>query len=343
MQNKQYTLKQIADFLKAELRGDENYLITSLAPLDKAAAGQISFFGKAAGFAATMGDFLAETKAGAVILASKDAETYKGNALIAPDPYVAYARLSSWFSDVPEVESGIHAQAIVGDNCDIADSAGIAANCVIGNDVKIGANTVISPGCVIGDDTVIGADCRLFPNVTVYHKINIGNRVIIHGGAVIGADGFGMANDKGTWVKIQQLGSVIIGDDVEIGANTCIDRGALEDTIVENGVKLDNLIQVGHNAKIGAHTAIAGCTVIAGSAVIGRYCMIGGAVAINGHINIPDQTIITGASTVGLTIEKPGIYSSGLTVQPHRQWLKTLVAILKLHKLSGKIKELENM
>lgn len=310
MQNKQYTLAQIAEFLNAELRGDADYLINSIAPLDKAKEHQISFYGKASGFAATMGEFLAKSKAGAVLLAAKDADIFPGNALIVADPYVSYAKLTSWFVTV-ECKPGIHPSAVVGENCQIDPSATIDAN------------------CTIGDNVVIGPNCHLYPNVTLYHDVKLGGHVVIHSGAVIGADGFGMANDKGPWVKIHQLGGVLIGNHVEIGANTCVDRGALSDTVIEDGVKLDNLIQVGHNVRIGAHTAIAGCVAIAGSTKIGRFCMIGGATTINGHISIPDQTVVTGASVVGRTIEKPGIYSSALTVQPHRKWLKTLIALLK--------------
>lgn len=322
MQNKKYTLKQIAEFLAAELRGDPTYIITSIAPLDKAKAQQLSFFGKATGFAAEMGKFLTTTAAGAVILSPKDAENYSGNVLVVDNPYISYAKLTSWFTSIG-AEPGIHSSAVIGKNCQIHESVTIAAN------------------CVIGDNVTIDADCYLYPNVTIYHDVKIGQRAIIHGGVVIGADGFGMANDQGVWVKIHQLGSVQVGNDVEVGANTCIDRGALTDTIVEDGVKLDNLIQVGHNVRIGAHTIIAGCTVIAGSTTIGRYCMIGGSVTINGHISIADQSVITGGSVVGRTIEKPGIYSSSLTVQPHRAWLKTILALFKLSDLVARVRKLE--
>jgi len=327
-----YTLKQIAEFLSADLKGEPQYLITSVASLDKAEAGQISFLGKVAGFVHNYRQYLNSTKAGAVILTAEDAKNFSGNALIVDNPYVSYARLTELFSKEPKSQAEIHPRAIIGKNCNIDPSSSIA-NCTIGDEVTIGKNVIIGAGCVIGNNVTIGDNSHFYANVTIYYGINIGKNVIIHSGAIIGADGFGMANDKGNWIKIHQLGKVIIGDYVEIGANTCIDRGALDDTIVENGVKLDNLIQVGHNVKIGAHTAIAGCTAVGGGAIIGKYCMIGGAVTINGHIEIIDKTIITGSSTVGRSITKQGIYSSALPVQPHREWLKVIVQLAQLDKL----------
>ena len=334
------TLDQIAKFLHAKLKGDPEYLISGVASLDNAQKEQISFLGKVAGFAHNYRKYLNTTKAGAVILSEDDAKDYAGNALIVPNPYVAYARVTSLFSKEPKRPIGVHSQAVIGENCNIHASASIA-NCTIGAGVTIGANSIIEAGCVIGDNVTIGENCHIYANVTVYYDIQIGNRVVIHSGAVIGADGFGMANDQGTWVKIHQLGRVIIGDDVEIGANTCVDRGALDDTVIENGVKLDNLTQVGHNVQIGAHTAIAGCGAIGGGAVIGKYCMIGGAVTVNGHIEIADKTIVTGSSTVGRPITEPGVYSSGLTVQPHREWVKVIVQMPQLCKLVNKIKQLK--
>ena len=318
-----HTLGELAEFLQAELKGDTDYVITSIAPLEKARENQISFFGKAEGFVQTSRQYLTATKASAVILTVKDAEDYFGNAILVEDPYVSYAKLTSLFNNAPKIKPGIHATAVIGQN------------------VSIGEGTIIEAGCVVSDGVKIGDNCHLYPNVTTYHNVQIGNRAIIHSGAVIGADGFGMANDKGKWCKIYQLASVQIGDDVEIGANTCIDRGALEDTIIEDGVKLDNQIQIAHHVKIGAHTVIAGCTGIAGSTTIGKHCMIGGAVNINGHINITDQVIITGASTIERSITEPGIYSSALEVQPHQKWLRTKVLLLQLANIVKRLRKLE--
>lgn len=319
----QHTLGEIADFLQAELKGDANYVITGIAPLDKAREDQISFFGKAVGFAQISREHLAASKAGALILNAKDDEGYTGNILLVADPYLSYARLTELFNNAPKITPGIHDKA------------------VIGKDVSIGKNVIIEAGCVIRDGAKIGDNCHLYPNVIIYHDVQIGSNVIIHSGAVIGADGFGFANNKGQWCKIHQLGSVQIGDDVEIGANTCIDRGALMDTIIENGVKIDNQVQIGHNVRIGMNTIIAGCTGIAGSTIIGKHCMIGGAVNINGHINIADQVIITGASTIERSITKPGIYSSSLEVQPHQKWLRTKVLLLELANILKRLRRLE--
>lgn len=336
MNAKHYTLAKIAEFLQAELIGDPSYLITGIGPLNRAHKEQISFLERA-----NFRKYLKTTEAGAVILSKIDAEHYTGNALLVANPYVSYAKLSSLFADIPSPALGIHSSAVVGRGCVIADSARIGPNCVIGDEVKIGNNTVIEAGCVVGNKVSIGHDCRLYPNVTVYYDLTIGDRVVIHSGVVIGSDGFGNANERGVWHKIYQLGKVHIGNDVEIGANTCVDRGALGDTIIEDGVKLDNLIQVAHNVKIGAHTAMAGCTAIAGSVTIGKHCMIGGHSAISGHITIADQTIITGGSTVGMSVTQPGVYSSGVTVKSHRSWLRVLAQLLKLDELANRVSKLE--
>lgn len=333
--SKTYRLREIAKFLNAELRGDPEQLISSIAPLDKATNQQICFLEKA-----EYRQHLTTTNAAAVILNVKDAANYSGNALIVANPYLSYAKLTSLFVQLSNYKAGIDSRTRIGENC-VIDPTACIVNCTIGDNVIVGPKAIIESGCVIADDVVIGEDSHLYPNVTIYHTVRIGRRVIVHSGSIIGADGFGWANDKGAWCKIHQLGGVNIGDDVEIGANTCIDRGALEDTIIENGVKLDNLIQVAHNVKIGANTAIAGCTAIAGGTTIGKYCMIGGGVSFNGHIHICDQVIITGGSTVGRSIEQKGVYSSAVTVQPHRDWMKTLSCIMKLSYFSKYLKKIE--
>lgn len=336
-----YTLAEIAEFLQAELRGDANCIINSIASLNKAKQNQISFCAKIPGFTSDANKYLSTTKAAAVILSTKDADRYSGNALLVSNPYLSYAKLTSLFVEKSKNEPGIHKTAIIGENCDIHNSVSIAANCCIGNNVTIGKHGAIAPNCIISDDVKLGDDCHLYPNVSIYYGVLIGNRVIIHSGAVLGADGFGMANDNGKWCKIHQLGGVKIGNDVEIGANTCIDRGALEDTVIGDGVKLDNQIQIGHNVKIGEHTIIAGCVAIAGSTSIGKYCMIGGATCFNGHISIADRTVITGASIVGRSITDSGIYSSAVTVQPHRKWMKTVSRLLQLDNMFGELHKLK--
>lgn len=337
-QNKShYFLKELADHLHAKLIGDPHCLINSIAPLDKADKGQISFLHDV-----KYKQYLASTKASAVIVAPKWAEASTPNLLIVDNPYLAYAKVAALFDNKPRAKQGIHPSVIIGKNCNIAETASIGANCVIGDEVVIGDNTVIHPGTVIGEKCTIGNHCILWSHVTLYYGIKIGNGVIIHSGAVIGADGFGMAKDKGKWHKIPQLGSVVIGDDVEVGANTTIDRGALEDTIIEEGVKLDNQIQVAHNVQIGAHTVIAGCSAIAGSAKIGKNCMFGGGVAINGHIEIADSVVLTALATVPSSITKPGIYSSGTGLQEFAKWRKNIVRFQQLDELAQRLKKLEN-
>lgn len=334
---KHYVLRELAAFLSAKLQGNGDCIISSIAPLSTAQEGQISFLEKA-----NYQKYLQTTQASAIILTDEFAVKTKKNALIVGNPYLCYAKISALFANYPEPETGINAKAAIGKNCNIAPSASIAANCVLGNRVTIGKNTQIDPGCVIGDDVEIGEDSKLYANVTLYYRVKIGRRAIIHSGAVIGSDGFGMAPDhKGHWHKIHQLGTVIIGDDVETGANTTIDRGALENTIIEDGVKLDNQIQIGHNVKIGAHTAIAGCVGIAGSTKIGKHCMIGGGAGIAGHIEIADGTVITARSAVAKSITKRGIYASGIPAMPHKQWWRILTRIVQLDETVQKVRDLE--
>lgn len=322
---KKYNLKQLAEFLSADFKGDPDCIITGIGSLHNATLGQISFLNDA-----KYKKHLDNTKATAVIIKPELYDLYAGNVIICNDPYLAYAKISLLYDDRPGVSSGIHSSAIIDQNCSIDATVSIGPNCVIGKRVKIGANSQIHTGCVIGDDTQIGENAIIYPKVVLYHKVRLGNNVAIHSGAVIGADGFGNANEKGVWRKIYQLGSVVIGNDVEIGANTTIDRGAIEDTIIEDGVKLDNQIQIGHNVHIGAHTAIAGCTGIAGSTKIGRHCMIGGGVGINGHIEITDGVIISGKSAVGKSITKPGIYASSIPAMPYQTWGRILVKLVQL-------------
>lgn len=332
-----YTLQELAKFLATELKGDPNCLITGIGSLDKAIPGQISFL-KDPHYA----KYLVNTKASAVIVKPEHVKQDSGNFIIANDPYLAYAKISVLFDDAPTVSPGIHATALIGEGCEIEAGVSIGPYCVIGNRVKIGEDSQIGAGCVINDDSAIGEKTKLRANVVLYHKVKIGKRCLLHSGAVIGSDGFGNANERGVWHKIYQLGTVIIGNDVEIGANTTIDRGAIGDTIIEDGVKLDNLIQIGHNVHIGAHTAIAGCTGIAGSTKIGRYCMIGGGVGITGHIEITDGVIISGKSAIGKSITKPGMYASSIPAMPYRNWGRVLVRLAQLEDIVHRLNALEN-
>lgn len=339
MTTSQYTLRKLADFLQADLRGDANCIVTCIAPLTQAQAGSVSFLENP-----SYRQYLASTAATAVILRAEDVAAAPSalSILIVKDPYVAYAKITELFAVIPRRTPGVHITAVVGQGCAIDSTVAICANVVIGDRVVIGKNAIIEPGCVVGDDVIIGDETKLYANATLYYGVRVGKRGIIHSGAVIGADGFGMANESGVWRKIYQLGSVIIGDDVEIGANTTIDRGALVDTIIEDGVKLDNQIQVGHNVQIGAYTAIAGSTGIAGSTKIGKHCMIGGGCGINGHITIADGTILTARSNIHKSITEKGIYASAIPAVSHRVWWRILQRIFQLDELSNRVKKLEN-
>lgn len=336
--NNQYTLKYIADFLSAELIGNAQCNVRKIAPLHSANSDCISFLEKK-----EYRSFLETTKASAIILRKEDIAMAKSgqNLLIVKDPYVAYAKTTALFVNLPKLNGDIHHSVMTGKNCIIDASVTIGANCVIGNNVSIGKNTVLHPGCIINDNVIIGDNNYFYANIVVYHNVHIGSNCIIHSGVVIGADGFGMANENGVWHKIHQLGSVLIGNDVEIGANTTIDRGALENTTIGNGVKLDNQIQIAHNVVIGDNTAIAGCSAIAGSTKIGKCCMIGGGANINGHIEIASGTIITGCSNIYKTIEKPDVYASVIPAVPHRTWWRVLKNLMKIDDLINRVKALE--
>lgn len=335
-----FSLQHIAHHLSAELRGDPHCEIKSIAPLDKAVEGQISFLNNP-----QYRSFLSTTRATALILSPKDASAYTGNCLIMANPHLGYAKVATLFTPPHAVKQGVHPSAVIGQDCHIAPSASIAAGCVIGNHVSIGENTILGPGCSVGDRSTIGSDTVLYAHVTLYHRIQVGDGVILHSGVVIGADGFGFVPDEttGHWYKIPQLGGVRIGHAVEVGANTTIDRGALEDTVIEEGVKLDNLIQIAHNVRIGAHTVIAGGTAIAGSVEIGKHCMIGGDAAISGHLQITDGVILTARTEVGSSISQPGVYSSGMPSQPNLQWRKNIVRFTQLDQMARRLKKLETL
>jgi UDP-3-O-[3-hydroxymyristoyl] glucosamine N-acyltransferase len=333
-----YSLQEIAQHIGGELQGDPSAVITSMGTLEGAKSGQMSFLTNS-----KYKNDMMNTKATAVILKEADAEFCSSNKIIHADPYVAFAKAAQLLDSTPEQDKGIsqfahiHPTATIGENASIAAGAVIEKNAKIGNNAKIGANTVI------GEDVQIGDDLNLRANVTLYHKVVLGNRVSIHSGTVIGSDGFGYANDKGTWVKIPQTGTVLIGDDCEIGANTCIDRGALDNTIIGNDVIIDNLVQIAHNVTVGDHSCICGGTGIAGSSNIGKYVVIAGTCAVNGHIDICDKVQITGFSMVTKSITQPGVYSSGMPVQPNREWQKNTVRLRQIDKLVERVKTLEGL
>lgn len=331
-----YRLRELAEQTGCEVRGDPELFIAAVCTLQNGRADAVSFLANP-----RYRRYLKDTAAGAVIVSAEDAEHCPVPCLIAADPYVAYARVAQLlYAEEPPVP-GIDGSASVAAQARIDATARIAANAVIEDGAEIGARTEVGPGSVVLAGSRIGADCRLTANVTVYPDCCIGDRVLIHAGAVIGADGFGIANDAGRWIKLPQVGRVLIGNDVEIGANTTIDRGAVEDTVIEEGVKLDNQIQVAHNVRIGAHTAIAGCTAIAGSARIGRHCMIGGAVGITGHLEIADNVIVTAMSLVTRSITEPGTYSSGMPAMANDQWNKMAARLRQLDTMARRVSALE--
>lgn len=338
---KQYPLSELISGLDVTLKGDPNCIIRSVAILQQAQTGQISFLTNP-----LYRKYLADTQASAVILSEADAAEAKPetNLIITRNPHFVYAKIATFFDNAPIVQKGvIHPSMIQGSGCQIDPTATIGANCILGNDVQIGAHVVIGANSVIEDACQIGEGSQLDARVTLHHHVKIGKRCRLASGAVVGSEGFGFANQKGSWHKVPQLGSVNIGDDVDVGANTTIDRGAIDDTIIGNGVKLDNLIQIGHNVQIGDHTIIAGCAAIAGSTIIGKHCMIGGATCFAGHITICDQVIITGMSAVTKSIREPGMYSSGIVgVVTNQEFRKNNARFNRLGNLMQRVKNLES-
>lgn len=336
MKQLQFTLAQLAESLGAELRGDAQKVIYGLATLQDANSDQLSFLANA-----HYRKQLEHTQAGALLLSAADAADYSGNCLVVADPYLSYSKLSHYFDRTPKAVVGIHPSAVVADSALIDSTASIGPGVVIDEQAVIEAGVVIGAHCFIGARTRIGAGGRLLPRVTLYHDTSIGQRVVIQSGAVIGGEGFGFAKHNGVWNKIAQIGGVTIGDDVEIGANTTIDRGALSDTLIGNGVKLDNQIQIAHNVQIGDHTALAACVGISGSAKIGRNCMLAGGVGLVGHIDICDDVFITGMTMVTHSITEPGAYSSGTAMQPAADWKKNAVRFRQLDALAKRVRGLE--
>ncbi|MFA5370573.1 MAG: UDP-3-O-(3-hydroxymyristoyl)glucosamine N-acyltransferase [Sideroxydans sp.] len=336
MNNSSFRLSEIVARLGGKVLGDPETEVFQVATLEKAGQGQIAFLANA-----KYRKQLEASRAAAVIVAETDAELTELPRIVAVNPYSYFAKLSALLNPLPAMPPGIHPTAVIGDGAVIAPDAHIGANVSIGAAARIDAGTVVMVGCVIGERTIVGAHGRLYPNVTIYHDCVIGRHVIMHSGVVIGADGFGIAMDEGCWLKIPQIGRVIIGDHVEIGANTTIDRGALDDTVIEEGVKLDNQIQVAHNVRIGAHTAIAGCVGIAGSATIGKYCRIGGSAGILGHLQIADNVEIASFTLIGKSITEPGSYAGIYPFSRNDEWRNNAVHLRHLGELVKRVKALE--
>lgn len=333
---KSFSLSELIERFGGELVGDGRVKIEQVAPLDKAGPGQLAFLSNA-----RYERQLASTRAAAVIVAEDARHATELPRIVSPNPYAYYAKVAALIHPRVRREPGIDPRAAVDPGASISPQAYIGACAVIEAGAKIEQGAEIHANCYVGQRAVIGADSFLAPGVVVYHDCAIGARAIVHSGAIIGADGFGMAMEDGRWIKIPQVGRVVIGNDVEIGANTTIDRGAMADTVIEDDVKLDNQIQIGHNCRIGAHTAIAGCVGIAGSTRIGRYCRIGGSAMIGGHLEITDNVEISGATAVAKSILSAGTYTSLFPVSTHEEWLKNASLLRHLRDMRDRIRRLE--
>jgi len=333
----EYTIAELADYINGEVKGDAEHVISDVATLANAISTELTFLANP-----KYRKYLSTTTAGCVLVNEESASLVMGNAIVTHDPYVAYAKLATLLYPEPDFEAAVAPSAVVAEGVSLGEHVYIGANTVLEHGVSIADDVVIGPGCFIGADVKIGSGCRLKANITLEKQVCLGDRVIVHSGVVIGTDGFGIANEKGTWIKIPQVGTVRIGDDVEIGANTTIDRGAIEDTVIGNGCKLDNQIQIGHNVTLGEHTVIAGCVGIAGSTNIGAHCAIGGGSGITGHITIVDGVQLMGMSMVTKSISQPGVYASGIPSEPVKAWHKNVAYYRRASDLIARVKKLEN-
>jgi UDP-3-O-[3-hydroxymyristoyl] glucosamine N-acyltransferase len=332
-----WTLAQIAEHITGKVIGDAAHQVSKVATLQNASAENISFLSNP-----KYKKFLVSSTAGAVIVHQDAVDTDANiNFIVVDDPYVAYAKAASLLNPSKQAIKGIHPTAWIDPSAELANDVSIGAQVAVGANSVLKSGVEIGAGSVIEDNVTIAENSCIKPNVTICSDTTIGQRAVIHPGVVIGADGFGIANDKGKWIKVPQVGAVVIGNDVEIGANTTIDRGAIEDTIIADGVKLDNQIQIGHNTTIGEHTVIAGCVGISGSTQVGKHCAIGGGTGIAGHITIADGVQLTGMSMVTKSITEAGTYSSGIPVEPTRQWHKNVVRYRNMDKLFERVTQLE--
>ena len=332
-----YTLAELANRVRARLHGDPDCVISRVETLRNAAPGAISFLANPC-----YRKYLAGTAASAVILAPELLEDCPAAALVSDNPYLAYARVAALFRRSPQPGRGVHPAARLAADVRLGEGVSIGPNCVLEEGVSVGSRSVIGPGCILGAGSQLGPDSHLAAGVTVCYGVVIGSRAHIHPGAVLGSDGFGLAKNGEAWESVPQLGGLRIGNDVEIGANTTIARGALDDTVIDDGVKLDSQVHIGHNVHIGAHTVLAGCVGVSGSAEIGRHCLIGGGVGIVGHLEIADDVIITGMSMVTRTIRAAGVYSSGVPAQGGKDWNRNLARLRRLESLIRRVEALEN-
>ena len=330
------SLGELAEQFSCELIGDPRIEVSRLGTLAGAGADSLSFLSSDA-----YKKQLPSTKAAAVVLRADDADDCPVAALVSDDPYASYARMAAVVSPPPAYEPGIHPSAVVAESATVASSAHVAANAVIEDRAVIGENTYVGPGAVVGPGCTVGSDCRILANATLVRDVTAGDRCIFHPGAVLGSDGFGNAMTPDGWFKVQQVGGVRIGSDVEIGACTTVDCGAIEDTVIGNGVRIDNQVQIGHNVHIGDHTAMAAGVGIAGSTHIGSRCLIAGMVGIAGHIEIVDNVTILGKCMVSKSLTKPGAYASMFPVEEARTWSRRVASLRRLDKLQSRVSALE--
>ncbi len=330
------SLGELAQKFDAEFHGNSNHQISAVATLDSAKSHHLSFLSNS-----KYTSLLETTKAGIVILSQENSKHFKGNQIIAKDPYVTFAKVAALFQKGKGQFREIHSNTVIAKSAVIGKNVHIGAYSIIGENTKIADETVLEARVSIGNNCRIGKNCLIKPNVVISDDCTLGENVILHPGCIIGADGFGLARDKDKWVKVPQLGAVVIGDDCEVGANTTIDRGTMDDTVLENDVHLDNQIQIAHNVKIGAHTVMAGCSAVAGSAKIGKNCLIGGGVGIIGHIEVCDNVTLQSMALVTRSIKKPGSYSSVSPLQETSDWRKSAVRIKQLDKIAKRLTRLE--
>jgi UDP-3-O-[3-hydroxymyristoyl] glucosamine N-acyltransferase len=332
------SLGELAVRFGCVLRGNPDSRVYRVSSIQDAVAGELTFLA-----GRKFQSYLQSTRAGAVVLDATAAEQCPVDALISANPHALFARIASYLHPSPSPIGGIHPSAIVDASAQVDATAQVDAHSVLGANVQVGPRVVIGAGSILMDDVIVGADTRLVARVTICERVRIGERCILHPGVVIGADGFGFANEAGMWIKVPQVGSVRIGNDVDIGANTTIDRGAIGDTVIEEGVKLDNHIQIGHNVRVGAHTAMAACVGVSGSTTIGKHCMIAGMVGISGWLDITDGVIVTGRTMVSSSIRQPGTYSGTLPMDDARKFRRNAARFKKLDELAKQVRVLSRI
>ena len=331
------SLGRLAAQYGCELIGDPSVSITSVATLRSASAGDLSFYANS-----VYRKDLLHTKATAVIIRSEDEQDCSSNALISRDPYLTYALIASEMYPSPVITAGAHPSAVIAESADIGIDVQISANATICEQAVVHTGVFVGPGVVVGPACTVGSGSRLLANSVLVENVTLGERNIIHSGAIIGADGFGNAKSESGWVKVPQLAGVSIGNDVEIGANSTVDKGSIDDTVIGDGVRIDNLVQIGHNVKVGSHTAIASSAAIAGSAIIGERCMLAGQVGVVGHVRICDDVIVSGATVVSKDIKVPGLYSGSFPGEKDKDWKRKVARFRRIEKFEERVRKLEN-